>query len=78
MITGGQRLNRYDDYISALAALGQSPDPYDKPYLEAMRYGMPPHGGWGLGLARFVASLVGARNLREVTLFPRDQTRLLP
>jgi nondiscriminating aspartyl-tRNA synthetase len=78
MITGGQRLNRYDDYISALAALGQAPDPYDKPYLEAMRYGMPPHGGWGLGLARFVAPLVGARNLREVTLFPRDQTRLLP
>jgi nondiscriminating aspartyl-tRNA synthetase len=78
MITGGQRLNRYDDYISALAALGQGPDPYDKPYLEAMRYGMPPHGGWGLGLARFVAPLVGARNLREVTLFPRDQTRLLP
>jgi len=78
MITGGQRLHRYQDYVAALAALGQSPEPYELPYLEAMRYGMPPHGGWGLGLARFIASLVDVRNVREVTLFPRDLTRLAP
>jgi nondiscriminating aspartyl-tRNA synthetase len=39
---------------------------------------MPPHGGFAIGLERFVARLVGAQNIRETTLFPRDQTRLAP
>jgi len=46
--------------------------------LQALRYGMPPHGGFALGLERWVARLVGARNIRETTLFPRDLTRLPP
>jgi len=78
MITGGQRLHRYEDYIAALGALRQSPEPYERPYLEAMRHGMPPHGGWGLGLARWVTPLVAASNVRETTLFPRDRSRLAP
>jgi len=39
---------------------------------------MPPHGGFGMGLARWVAGLVGAANIREVVLFPRDVARLTP
>jgi nondiscriminating aspartyl-tRNA synthetase len=39
---------------------------------------MPPHGGFALGLERWVARLVGARNIREATLFPRDLNRLMP
>lgn len=39
---------------------------------------MPPHGGFAIGLERFIARLVGARNLRETTLFPRDLDRLTP
>jgi nondiscriminating aspartyl-tRNA synthetase len=77
IVTGGQRLHRYDDYLAALAARGLSTEPFEG-YLEAFRFGMPPHGGFALGLERFVAQLVGARNIRETTLFPRDLTRLTP
>jgi nondiscriminating aspartyl-tRNA synthetase len=75
LVTGGQRLHRYADYVTALE--GQSPAPYES-YLDAFRYGMPPHGGFAIGLERFVARLVGAANVREVTLFPRDLHRLTP
>jgi nondiscriminating aspartyl-tRNA synthetase len=46
--------------------------------LQAFRYGMPPHGGFALGLERWTARLVGAKNVRETTLFPRDRSRLSP
>jgi nondiscriminating aspartyl-tRNA synthetase len=77
LVTGGQRLHRYDDYLAALAARGDSPEPYES-YLEVFRHGMPPHGGFAIGLERFLARLTGAANVREVTLFPRDITRLAP
>jgi nondiscriminating aspartyl-tRNA synthetase len=47
-------------------------------YLEAFKHGMPPHGGFAIGLERFVARLTGIENVREVTLFPRDLNRLAP
>jgi nondiscriminating aspartyl-tRNA synthetase len=75
LVTGGQRLHRYGDYLAALA--GQDLAPYE-PYLQAFRYGMPPHGGFALGLERFVARLIGAANVRQATLFPRDLHRLAP
>ena len=77
LVTGGQRLHRYADYVAALAARGEPPEPYAA-YLEAFRHGMPPHGGFAIGLERFVARLIGAANVREVTLFPRDLHRLTP
>jgi nondiscriminating aspartyl-tRNA synthetase len=77
IVTGGQRLHRYEDYRSALAARGLDEAPFAS-FLDAFRYGMPPHGGFALGLERFVAQVVGVRNVRETTLFPRDRSRLLP
>jgi nondiscriminating aspartyl-tRNA synthetase len=77
IVTGGQRLHRYRDYVAALADRGLDPDPFAS-YLDAFRYGMPPHGGFALGLERFVAQTVGAANVRETTLFPRDRNRLVP
>jgi nondiscriminating aspartyl-tRNA synthetase len=77
LTTGGQRLHRYGDYVAALGASGQAREPYDG-YLQAFRHGMPPHGGFAIGLERWVARLVGADNIREVTLFPRDLHRLSP
>jgi aspartyl-tRNA synthetase len=47
-------------------------------YLQAFRYGMPPHGGFGMGAERLLQTIVGASNLRETTLFPRDMKRLAP
>lgn len=75
--TGGQRLHRYEDYVAALAARDETPEGYET-YLEAFLYGMPPHGGFAIGLERWVARLVEATNIRETTLFPRDLTRLAP
>jgi nondiscriminating aspartyl-tRNA synthetase len=77
MITGGQRLHRYGDYLAALEAQGESPASYEA-YLEAFKHGMPPHGGFAIGLERFVSRITGAENIREVTLFPRDLHRLSP
>ena len=77
LLTGGQRLHRYADYVAALEARGESPEAYAG-YLQAFRHGMPPHGGFAFGLERWVAQLVGAENIRQVTLFPRDLHRLSP
>jgi nondiscriminating aspartyl-tRNA synthetase len=77
VVTGGQRLHRYEDYAAALAARGEGVEAYEG-YLQAFRHGMPPHGGFALGLERWVARLIGAENVRLATLFPRDITRLSP
>ena len=76
-MSGGQRLHRYDDYIDALQSRGLDPGPFAG-YLDAFRWGMPPHGGFAMGLERFVAQATGVTNVREVTLFPRDRARLHP
>ncbi len=75
LVTGGQRLHLYDDYLAALD--GQDLAPFEG-YLEAFRHGMPPHGGFAIGLERWIARLTQATNVREVTLFPRDLHRLTP
>jgi len=77
LVTGGQRLHRYEDYLAALGARGLSPEPLAG-YLQAFKYGMPPHGGFAIGLERWIARLVDAANIRETTLFPRDLQRLAP
>jgi nondiscriminating aspartyl-tRNA synthetase len=79
LVTGGQRLHRYSEYVAALAARGESAEaPAYSSYLQAFKHGMPPHGGFAIGLERFVARLTGVENVREVTLFPRDLHRLTP
>ncbi|HJY97350.1 MAG TPA: aspartate--tRNA(Asn) ligase, partial [Streptosporangiaceae bacterium] len=77
LVTGGQRLHRYDDYLAALAARGENPGNYAG-YLDVFAHGMPPHGGFAIGLERFIARLTGADNIRATTLFPRDLHRLTP
>jgi len=77
LVTGGQRLHRHADYLAALEARGMSAEPLAS-YLDAFRFGMPPHGGFAIGLERFVMQLLGLPNIRLATLFPRDLTRLEP
>jgi nondiscriminating aspartyl-tRNA synthetase len=77
LVTGGQRLHRYADYLAALEAAHLPIVPFET-YLEAFRYGMPPHGGWGMGLERLLMQLTGVPNMKLVTLFPRDLARLTP
>ncbi|WP_157244826.1 aspartate--tRNA(Asn) ligase [Nonomuraea typhae] len=77
LVTGGQRLHRHADYLAALAGRGEAAGPYQG-YLQAFAYGMPPHGGFAIGLERWTARLTGAANIRQATLFPRDLHRLSP
>ena len=77
LVTGGQRLHQHADYVAALAERGEDPRPYAG-YLQVFEHGMPPHGGFAIGLERWTARLTGAANVREVTLFPRDLHRLRP
>lgn len=78
--TGSMREHRYDVVVQQLKDLA-SGDPADSgfaPLLSAMKYGMPPHGGFGMGLERVTQKLFGLSNVKEATLFPRDINRLLP
>ena len=77
LATGGQRLHLYTDYVTAAEKAGFPLETYTA-YLECFKYGMPPHGGFAIGLERFVMQLLGLENLRWATLFPRDLTRLTP
>jgi nondiscriminating aspartyl-tRNA synthetase len=77
MVTGGQRLHRHEDYVAALTARGLDPAPFAG-YLQVFEHGMPPHGGFAIGLERWTARVTGAANVRQVTLFPRDLHRLSP
>lgn len=77
LVSGAQRLHRYADYVSTLEQRGYPYEPYAS-YVEAFRRGIPPHGGFAIGLERWVGRLVEATNIREVTLFPRDLHRLTP
>ncbi|MGO8895058.1 MAG: aspartate--tRNA(Asn) ligase, partial [Streptosporangiaceae bacterium] len=77
LVTGGQRLHRHSDYLASIRARGEDPAAYSD-YLEAFAHGMPPHGGFAIGLERWTGRLTEAENIREVTLFPRDLHRLTP
>ncbi|HEX6818915.1 MAG TPA: aspartate--tRNA(Asn) ligase [Ktedonobacterales bacterium] len=77
LTSGGQRLHRYEDYVAALTERGLPLEPFAA-YLEAFRYGMPPHGGFAVGLERLLAQLLDLPTVKLATLFPRDLTRLAP
>lgn len=77
LVTGGQRLHRYADYLAALTSRAEDPVDYAT-YLSAFRHGMPPHGGFAIGLERWVARILRLDNIRLATLFPRDLHRLTP
>jgi nondiscriminating aspartyl-tRNA synthetase len=78
--TGSMRENRYEAVVKQLKALagGDPNDPGFAPFLSAMKYGMPPHGGFGMGLERVTQKLLDFQNVKEATLFPRDINRLGP
>jgi aspartyl-tRNA synthetase len=75
--SGGARIHSKELLMKRLSEHGLSRESF-KTHLAAFDYGMPPHAGWGLGLARLVMVLTGVKNIREVVLFPRDQFRLTP
>jgi nondiscriminating aspartyl-tRNA synthetase len=75
--TGGQRIHQYDLLVESLQARGLDIADFES-YLEAFKYGMPPHGGLAIGAERLTMKLLGLKNIREACLFPRDRTRITP
>lgn len=73
--TGGQRVHDVAMLKEKAIAKGLNPDNFSF-YLQAFRYGIPPHGGWGMGLERLTAKFCGVQNVKEATLFPRDINRI--
>jgi nondiscriminating aspartyl-tRNA synthetase len=77
LVSGGTRIAEKDLLIARLKEQGLNPEAF-KYHLQAFDYGMPPHAGWAIGLERLMMMLTGKKNIREVTLYPRDRDRLTP
>ena len=77
LVSGGTRISQKDQLMQRMAEKGLNPESF-KYHLQAFDYGMPPHAGWAIGLERLTMILSGKKNIREVTLFPRDRARLTP
>ena len=75
--TGGQRIHDLSMLEEKIQGKGMTEEGLEQ-YLDAFRFGMPPHGGLGIGLERLTMQLLGEDNVREACLFPRDMSRLEP
>lgn len=75
--TGGQRIHDYNEQIQKMRQRNMNIVLFES-YLMIHKYGMPPHGGLGMGLERFTSKLLNQDNVRFSTLFPRDINRLTP
>jgi len=77
LASGSQRIHDIALLEERMKVCGLNPDDFSA-YLDAFRYGIPPHGGFGFGIERFMMELLDIKNIRECILFPRDRTRLNP
>lgn len=75
--TGGQRINDYEQLKENIIKFDLNPEDFDF-YLETFKYGMPPHGGFAIGLERLTMKILKLSNIREASLVPRDMKRLTP
>ncbi len=75
--TGGQRIHDYSRQVDKMLKRGINPEKFES-YLMIHKYGIPPHGGLGIGLERLTMKLLGLTNVRNASLFPRDMTRVTP
>ena len=75
--SGGQRIHDYNQLVENIKKFGLKPEAFEH-YLDIFRWGMPPHGGWGLGSERIVQQILGLKSIKEAILFPRDVKRLTP
>jgi nondiscriminating aspartyl-tRNA synthetase len=75
--SGGQRIHDYNMQVEKMIKCGMNPEEFET-YLMLHKYGAPPHGGLGIGLERVTMHLLGFKNVREATMFPRDINRVTP
>lgn len=75
VLSGSQRVDKYDDLVEVIKERGMNPKDFEM-YLQAFKYGMPPHGGFSFGLERMTMRLLNLANVREASIFPRDMERV--
>lgn len=75
IVSGGQRINNHDELVESLKLKGLNPENFAD-YLSIFKFGMPPHGGFGMGMERLTMMMLGLENIREATLFPSDIKRV--
>ncbi len=75
--SGGERIHEYEMLIASFREQGLNEENFQN-YLNTFKYGVPPHGGFSIGLERLTAKLLGLTNVREASAFPRDINRLTP
>lgn len=73
--SGGQRRHTYDSMLQGIKLKGMDPAAFQD-YLSIFKYGMPPHGGFGMGLERLTMTILKLKNIREASLFPSDPKRI--
>jgi len=77
LASGTQRIHIPELLERRLVEKGLNPESF-RFYIDAFRYGAPPHAGWSIGLERITMTVCGRSNIREATMFPRDRNRLVP
>lgn len=75
LVTGGQRINNYKQLLEHIKKWGNKQEDFEI-YLQAFKYGMPPEGGFALGAERITKQILGLKNVKEASLFPRDMERV--
>ncbi len=73
--SGGERIHEHDALVESLKLKGLDPANFTD-YLSIFKFGMPPHGGFGMGMERFTMMALGLENIRMSTLFPSDPRRI--
>ncbi len=73
--SGAQRIHDYDEMIARIKERGMDPEKFSF-YLQAFKYGLPPHGGCSTGLERFTMKMLDLENVKEASAFPRDMNRI--
>lgn len=74
-LSGGRRINDYKQLMDHVERWGMDPAKIDM-FLEAFKYGAPPEGGFAFGAERMTMQMLGLKNIREATMFPRDMGRI--
>lgn len=75
--TGGQRIHDYEMLVENIKKKGFKAEEFEF-YTENFKFGMPPHGGFAIGLERMTMQILGLENIREASLLPRDMKRITP
>lgn len=73
--SGAQRIHDYNELVAKMESRDMDPEKFSY-YLQAFKYGIPPHGGCSTGLERITARMLELQNVKEASTFPRDMNRI--